>query len=52
MGIATIFSDFVSQVVYRLVDIIGSEIPHCIQNTFKQGTSNIELCLQLLGELL
>ena len=28
MGIATNFSDFGSQVVYRPVDIIGSEIPH------------------------
>ena len=29
MGIATNFSNFGSQVVYRPVDIIGSEIPHC-----------------------
>ena len=28
MGVATNFSDFGSQVVYRPVDVIGFEIPH------------------------
>ena len=41
------FSDFGSQVVYRPVDIIGSEIPHCL--SIDESITNVGLILTKLG---